>query len=101
MDDDSSTVDLVPSNIPGAKLSKVWEQHPMVALRWWLLCRGISVPTTWKKGLKYGESDDGKEAFHQNHLVLLTSYMNRCTILSLVVYVVVILLYACTLSLYA
>ena len=49
MDDDSSTVDLVPSNIPGAELSKPWEQHPMVALRWWLLCRGISVPTTRKK----------------------------------------------------
>ena len=49
MDDDSSTVDLVPSDIPGAELSKPWEQHPMVDLRWWLLCRGISMPTTWKK----------------------------------------------------
>ena len=49
MDNNSSTVDLVPSDIPGAELSKPWEQHPMVALRWWLLCRGISVPTTWKK----------------------------------------------------
>ena len=49
MEDDSSTVDLVHSNIPGAELSKPWEQHPMVALRWWLLCRGISVLTTWKK----------------------------------------------------
>ena len=49
MDDDSSTVDLVPSDIPGAELSKPWEQHPMVALHWWLLCRGISVPTMWRK----------------------------------------------------
>ena len=49
MDDDSSTVDLVPSDIPGAEFSKPWEQQLMVALRWWLLCRGISVPTTWKK----------------------------------------------------
>ena len=49
MDDNSSTVDLVLSNILGAELSKPWEQHPMVSLRWWLLCRGISMPTTWKK----------------------------------------------------
>ena len=46
MDDDSSTVDLVPSDIPGAELSKPWEQHPF---RWWLLCRGMNVPTMWKK----------------------------------------------------
>ena len=49
MDIESSTVVLLPTDIPGAELSKPWEQHTMVALRWWLLCRGISVPTAWKK----------------------------------------------------
>ena len=49
MDIESFTVVLLPTDIPGEELSKPWEQHTMVALRWWLLCRGISVPTTWKK----------------------------------------------------
>ena len=49
MNDDLSKVVLLLSDIPGAELSKPWEQNSIVALRWWLLCRGISVRTSWKK----------------------------------------------------
>ena len=40
---------LTPADIPGAEFSQPFESHTMPALRWWLLCRGISVPSTWKK----------------------------------------------------
>ena len=47
----SGATDLVltPADIPGADLSQPFESHTMPALRWWLLCRGICVPSTWKK----------------------------------------------------
>ena len=40
---------LTPADIPGADLSEPFESHAMPALRWWLLCRGISAPSSWKK----------------------------------------------------
>ena len=42
-------VTLTEDDIPGAKLSKPYNKHTISALRWWLLCRGIEVPTSWKK----------------------------------------------------
>ena len=49
MDVDIQQVRLCPNDIPGAELSKPYQAHTMSALRWWLLCRGIKVPTSWKK----------------------------------------------------
>ena len=40
---------LSPEDIPGADLSEPFEQYTVSALRWWLLCRGIKVPTSWRK----------------------------------------------------
>ena len=42
-------VELSEDDIPGAHLSKPMETHNVQELRWWLLCRGIKVPTSWKK----------------------------------------------------
>ena len=44
----SSTLEEVAqtvADIPGAELSEPLDKHPVAALRWWLLCRGIKVPT--------------------------------------------------------
>ena len=41
-------VTLTEDDIPGAKLSKPYNMHTISALRWWLLCRGIEAPTSWK-----------------------------------------------------
>ena len=40
---------LTPADIPGADISEPFESHTMPALRWWLLCRGISAPSSWRK----------------------------------------------------
>ena len=40
---------LIPADIPRADLSEPLESHTMPALRWWLLCRGITAPASWKK----------------------------------------------------
>ncbi len=45
----ASEVTLTEEDIPGAKLSKPYDKHTVSALRWWLLCRGIKVPGSWKK----------------------------------------------------
>ncbi len=37
------------SDIPGAELSQPFEKHPLAALRWWLLCRGIKVSNSLRK----------------------------------------------------
>ena len=42
-------VELSEDDIPGARLSDPLESHNVQELRWWLLCRGIKVPTSWKK----------------------------------------------------
>ena len=49
MSDTVHEVTVSPEDIPGANLSKPYEKHTVAALRWWLLCRGIKAPTSWKK----------------------------------------------------
>ena len=36
-------VALTASDKPGAELAEPLDKHPVAALRWWLLCRGIKV----------------------------------------------------------
>ena len=46
----SSSVDeLTENDIPGAILHEPLESATVHALRWWLLCRGIQAPTSWRK----------------------------------------------------
>jgi len=45
----AATITLEPSDIPGAVLEEPFEAHAMPALTWWLLCRGIKAPVSWKK----------------------------------------------------
>lgn len=40
---------LTEEDIPGAKLREPYEGHTLEELRWWLLCRGITVPSSMKK----------------------------------------------------
>ena len=47
--DDKEEVRLTAADIPGAELSEPLEKHPVAALRWWLLCRGVIVPTSVRK----------------------------------------------------
>ena len=44
-------ITLEPSDISGAALEEPFEAYAMPALRWWLLCRGIKAPVSWKKQL--------------------------------------------------
>ena len=43
------TVKLTEVDIPGASLSEPLEMHTIPELKWWLLCRGVQPPTSWKK----------------------------------------------------
>ena len=36
-------------DIPGATSDEPLESHAVPTLRWWLLCRGLKVPTNWRK----------------------------------------------------
>jgi len=47
--DTRTVVELTEDDIPGAGLSEPLESHTVPALKWWLLCRGIKVPSSWKK----------------------------------------------------
>ena len=38
-------VELTEADIPGALLGELLEAHNVEALKWWLLCRGIKVPS--------------------------------------------------------
>ena len=40
---------LTEADIPGASLNEPFMSYTMPELRWWLLCRGISVPASLKK----------------------------------------------------
>ena len=40
---------LTEDDIPGASLREPLESHTVAELCWWLLCQGITVPTSWKK----------------------------------------------------
>ena len=42
-------VTLTPADVPGADLCEPYDKHTVPALRWWLLCRGIEAPSSWKK----------------------------------------------------
>ena len=42
-------VSLTTSDIPRAELTEPLDKHPVAALRWWLLFRGIKIPTSVKK----------------------------------------------------
>ena len=44
-----STLRLVEEDIPGASLTEPFESYTVTELSWWLLCRGISAPKSWKK----------------------------------------------------
>ena len=48
-DGSNVNVALTEEDIPGACLSEPYELHTNTELRWWLLCRGISAPSSWKK----------------------------------------------------
>ena len=43
------SVVLTADGIPGAELSIPYEAHGVPALKWWLLCRGIKAPWSWRK----------------------------------------------------
>lgn len=43
------SVQLTETDIPGAALKEPMEQHTIPELAWWLLCRGIRAPASWKK----------------------------------------------------
>ena len=40
---------LAPADIPGAELQVRFEQHTVPALKWWLVCRGVAMPSSSKK----------------------------------------------------
>ena len=42
-------VALTENDIPGASLQPPFEKHTMSELRWWLLCRGVTVASSQKK----------------------------------------------------
>ena len=46
---DDVEVTLSPADIPGAEISEPFDRHTVSDLCWWLLCRGIKVPTSWRK----------------------------------------------------
>ena len=45
----SIEVSLNEEDIPGACLHPPFEKHTKSALRWWLLCRGVTVPISMSK----------------------------------------------------
>ena len=40
---------VTPANIPAADLKEPFQNHTILALRWWLQCRGCIVPSSWKE----------------------------------------------------
>ena len=49
MQSQSLPLELTQSDIPGAYLEEPLDKHGNEALRWWLLCRGISVAASTRK----------------------------------------------------
>ena len=45
----SACLTLTEEDIPGAHLLEPYAGHTLEELRWWLLCRGVTVPTSMKK----------------------------------------------------
>ena len=48
-DENGAVIELIEDDIPGAKLSEPLDTHTTHALRWWLHCRGLKVPSSLKK----------------------------------------------------
>ena len=44
-----SVDELSESDIPGAILQEPLENATVPELKWWLLCRGVEVPSSWRK----------------------------------------------------
>ena len=44
-----ASVLLTPVDIPGADLKEPFQSHTVLALIWWLECRGVVAPSSWKK----------------------------------------------------
>ncbi len=65
---DVAVVTLVVSNNPGAELVEPLDKHTVAALRWWLLCRGIKLPTSTKK----------KDLIHRLAITILGSHNYLC-----------------------
>ena len=42
-------VKLTAEDIPGAELEEPLARHGVPVLQWWLICRGIKIPLTWRK----------------------------------------------------
>ena len=45
----AASEELTESDIPGAILEEPLEKATVHALKWWLLCRGIKAPSSWRK----------------------------------------------------
>lgn len=59
--EESIVIKLTEDDIPGAALTEPLESHTVVALKWWLLCRDIKVPTSWKKSRIIARIREAKE----------------------------------------
>ena len=46
---DVVAVTLTEEDIPGARLDEPFERYNIPELKWWLLCRGVTAPTSCKK----------------------------------------------------
>ena len=46
---EKADITLTEDDIPGASLQPPFEKHTVPELRWWLLCRGVTVSTSLKK----------------------------------------------------
>ena len=47
-DSEVVAVALTEEDIPGACLDEPFECYNIPELKWWLLCRGVIAPTSWK-----------------------------------------------------
>ena len=56
---------LCAADIPGAELAEPFEKHPVPSLCWWLLCRGIKAPASWKKKDLVVSDEDTTSNEHQ------------------------------------
>ena len=46
-----TAMELTENDIPGAVLNEPLENSTIPALKWWLLCRGLQAPNSWKKAV--------------------------------------------------
>ena len=49
MNEATSAVEVTENDIPGTILHEPLENATVHSLRWWLLCHGIRVPSSWRK----------------------------------------------------